>query len=68
MPLARGIRKQRDHDVTLCAFDLLELDGVQMRERPLLDQTNRLHTVVSKVRDDSTVFNEHVEGNAHVIF
>jgi ATP-dependent DNA ligase len=27
-----------DHQVLLCAFDLLELDGVDLREAPLIDR------------------------------
>jgi ATP-dependent DNA ligase len=59
--------KTRDHKVTLCGLDLLELDGVEVRTRALLERKKRLQTVVSKVRD-GIYFNEHIEGDGGQIF
>ena len=59
--------KQYDREVSLVAFDLLELDGEEVRRRPLLDRKARLAKLVAKVRD-GIEFNEHIEGDGAVIF
>src|SRR5688500_15686137 len=59
--------KQRDHEVTLCAFDLLELDGVKVAIHKLIDRKMRLQNVLAKVRD-GIHFNEHIEGEGPTIF
>jgi bifunctional non-homologous end joining protein LigD len=51
----------------LYAFDLLELNGVLVSERPLLDRKKRLQTAKAKVRD-GIYFNDHVEGDGAIIF
>jgi ATP-dependent DNA ligase len=33
--------RTHDHQVLLCAFDLLELDGVDLREAPLIERYGR---------------------------
>ena len=59
--------KQYDREVSLVAFDLLELDGDDVRRQPLLDRKARLAKLVAKVRD-GIEFNEHIEGDGAVIF
>ena len=59
--------KQYDREVSLVAFDLLELDGEEVRRRPLLDRKARLAKLIAKVRD-GIEFNEHIEGDGAVIF
>jgi ATP-dependent DNA ligase len=53
--------------VTLCAFDLLELDGVKVAIHKLIDRKMRLQNVLAKVRD-GIHFNEHIEGEGPTIF
>ena len=46
--------KEYDREVSLVAFDLLELDGEAVARRPLLDRKIRLQKLVAKVRDASS--------------
>jgi len=59
--------KQYDKEVSLVAFDLLELDGVDLRAKPLLERKVRLAKLIAKVRD-GIEFGEHVEGDGADIF
>jgi len=54
--------KQHDHAVSLVAFDLLELDGEDVRTWQLLERKARLRKLVAKLRDDIE-YNEHLTGN-----
>jgi ATP dependent DNA ligase domain len=49
------------------AFDLLELDGSDLRSKPLCERKTRLAKVIAKVRD-GIEFNEHIEGDGTEIF
>jgi hypothetical protein len=40
--------REQDEAVQLCAFDLLELDGDDLREKPLLDRKRRSSSNTSK--------------------
>ena len=42
--------KQYDREVSLVAFDLLELDGDDVRRQPLLNRKSRLAKLIAKVR------------------
>jgi ATP-dependent DNA ligase len=59
--------KEYDREVSLVAFDLLELDGTDFRPKPLLDRKARLAKVIAKVRDGIEL-NEHIEGDGADIF
>jgi bifunctional non-homologous end joining protein LigD len=59
--------KQYDREVSLVAFDLLELDGDDVRREPLLDRKARLAKLIAKVRG-GIEFAEHIEGDGAVIF
>ena len=59
--------KQYDREVSLVAFDLLELDGEQVARRRLTERKSQLHKLVAKVRD-GIEFNEHIEGDGATIF
>jgi bifunctional non-homologous end joining protein LigD len=59
--------KQYDREVSFVAFDLLELDGDDVRRQRLLDRKARLAKLIAKVRD-GIEFNEHIEGDGAVIF
>jgi ATP-dependent DNA ligase len=52
----------------LCAFDLLELSGTEVRKQPLVERKELLADFLSKVKDGID-FNDHIEGVAgHVVF
>ena len=59
--------KQYDREVSLVAFDLLELDGEDVARRPLIERKSQLHKLVAKVRA-GIEFNEHIEGDGAVVF
>lgn len=59
--------KQYDREVSLVAFDLLELDGVDVRKDQLLDRKARLKKLVAEIMD-GLEFNDHLEGDGATIF
>jgi ATP-dependent DNA ligase len=60
----------RAHDggVFLYAFDLLELDGVDLRSQPLEERKGRLQHLLTEVTGTGIQFNEHIAGDGAVIF
>jgi len=60
--------KQHDHAVSLVAFDLIELNGEDVRAAGLLDRKGRLARLVAKVRDDGIEYNDHLTGAGDDIF
>lgn len=59
--------KQNDAAVTLVAFDLLELDGNDLRRDPLLARKQRLARMLTKIRG-GIEYNDHIAGNGADIF
>jgi bifunctional non-homologous end joining protein LigD len=57
----------RDHDAVLCAFDLIELDGKDLRWQPLEHRKATLAKLPRSVRD-GVAFNQHFTGNGGIIF
>jgi bifunctional non-homologous end joining protein LigD len=57
----------RDHAAVLCAFDLIELDGEDLRGRPLEHRKGALADLLRGVRD-GIAFNRHYEGDGAIIF
>ena len=53
--------------MSLAVFDLLELDGDDVRRRPLLERKARLGKLIAKV-SDGIEFVEHIEGDGADIF
>lgn len=49
-----------DKEVSLCAFDLLELNGTQVRKQPLIERKELLGDFLAKVKD-GVEFNGHIE-------
>jgi bifunctional non-homologous end joining protein LigD len=57
-----------DREVSLCAFDLLELAGTEVRKQPLIERKELLADLLAKVKD-GIEFNDHIQGVAgHVVF
>ena len=56
-----------DDQVILYAFDLLELNGKDMRREPLETRRNTLQTLFTRV-SHGIQFSEHLDGNGHEIF
>ena len=59
--------REYDKEVSLVAFDLLELDGAPVRREPLLKRKSKLKNLLARVRD-GIEFNGHIEGDGHIIF
>ncbi len=59
--------RTNDHTARLCAFDLLELDGEDYRNKPLLERKKRLAKLLKKDRD-GIEFVEHLQGDGAIIF
>jgi bifunctional non-homologous end joining protein LigD len=62
------IRSHRNHgSAILCAFDLLEIDGEDLRRVPIEQRKQRLARLLRSPHH-GIVLNEHFEGNGAVIF
>jgi bifunctional non-homologous end joining protein LigD len=59
--------RHHDHDVFLYAFDLIELDGDDLRRDPLEVRKATLRSVLAKAALDVR-FNEHIEGDGPTVF
>jgi ATP-dependent DNA ligase len=59
--------KQNDAAATLVAFDLLELDGDDVRRDPLLDRKKSLVRLLTKLKG-GIEYNDHIEGEGNEIF
>jgi bifunctional non-homologous end joining protein LigD len=56
-----------DHSARLCAFDLLELNGEDYRNRPLFERKKQLARLLKTARDGLD-YVEHLEGDGAKIF
>lgn len=59
--------RRHDHAAVLCAFDLVELNGKDLRGRPLEHRKGILADLLGGVRD-GIAFNWHYEGDGAIIF
>ena len=57
----------RDDAAVLCAFDLIEVDGADLRWRPLERRKAMLADLLRDVRD-GVAFNQHFEGDGGIVF
>jgi bifunctional non-homologous end joining protein LigD len=55
-----------DHAAVLCAFDLIELDGEDLRWVPLEDRKQTLGDLIRGI-DDGIAFNQHFDGDGEII-
>jgi bifunctional non-homologous end joining protein LigD len=59
--------QRRDQVVTLCAFDLIELDGKDLRKRPIEERKHLLSKLLPEARP-GIAFNQHYDGNGSIIY
>jgi bifunctional non-homologous end joining protein LigD len=58
---------RRDRDAVLCAFDLIELDGKDLRSEPIEQRKQMLANLLFRERDGISV-NHHHDGDGAIIF
>jgi bifunctional non-homologous end joining protein LigD len=59
--------RRRDHAVTLCAFDLIELDGEDLRREPIEVRKRTLKGLLRRAHP-GIVFNRHFVAEGEVVF
>ena len=59
--------KEYDREVSLVAFDLLELNGEDVRPAPLTERKRRLRFLLQPVREGIEL-GEHLEGDGAEIY
>ena len=65
----RALRsKRRGHEAVLFAFDLLQNDGADLRDLPLLERKRRLDELLGKATGRAIRFNEHLTGDGPAVF
>ena len=60
--------RSKDDWATHLAFDMLELDGTDLRDLPLVERKRRPRTLVRRQDDDGLQFVEHLEGEGAAMF
>jgi len=60
-------RREAAHSAMLCAFDLIEHDGQDLRDLPFLDRKAALARIL-RGTDTHILFNEHVAGVGPTVF
>jgi bifunctional non-homologous end joining protein LigD len=58
---------QHDHAVTLCAFDLLELDGEDLRHAPIETRKATLNGLLRRARG-GVAFNQHFKTDGDTVY
>jgi bifunctional non-homologous end joining protein LigD len=59
--------RQHDHSAILCAFDLIEVDGKDLRRSPIEDRKGALADMLRKTRD-GIAFNTHYAADGVTVF
>ena len=65
----RALRsKRRGPEAVLYAFDLLQHDGANLRDLPLIERKQRLARLLGRAKRQAICFNEHLTGDGPTIF
>jgi bifunctional non-homologous end joining protein LigD len=68
-PDFRALRgRRRGHEAVLYAFDLIEHDGDDLRDLPLIKRKRRLAKLIGKAKRRSIRFTEHLTGDGPTVF
>ncbi len=59
--------RRQDHAVTHCAFDLLELDGEDLRREPIEVRKRTLKGLLRR-EHPGIAFNQHFDGDGTIIY
>ena len=69
MPDFHALRsKRRGHEAVLIAFDLIEHDGDDLRDLPLIERKQRLARLLGKAKRQAIQFVEHLTGDGPTVF
>ena len=69
MPDFHALRsKRRGPEAVLYAFDLLEHDGADLRDLPLIERKQRLARLLGRAKRQAICFNEHLTGDGPTVF
>ena len=60
--------KRRGHEAVLFAFDLIEHDGDDLRDLPLIERKRRLSKLIGKAKRRAIQFVEHLTGDGPTVF
>jgi bifunctional non-homologous end joining protein LigD len=60
--------KRRGHEAVLFAFDLIEYDGVDLRDLPPIERKRRLKKLLGRAKRRSIQFVEHLTGDGPTVF
>ena len=68
--LQQALSDGNDQDLQFHAFDLLHLDGIDLRKEPLETRKARLKTLLSSGKQSASrlAFNEHIDGRGKDVF
>ena len=68
-PDFRALRSQRrGHEAVLYAFDLIEHDGDDLRDLPLIERKRRLARLIGRAKRRAIRFVEHLTGDGPTVF
>jgi bifunctional non-homologous end joining protein LigD len=68
-PDFRALRsKHRGHEAVLFAFDLIEHDGADLRDLPLIERKRRLARLIGRSMRRSIRFVEHLTDDGQIVF
>ena len=68
-PDFHALRSQRrGHEVVLFAFDLIEHDGSDLRDLPLIERKRQLKKLLGRAKRRSIQFVEHLTGDGPTVF
>jgi len=59
---------RRRNEPFFCAFDLLYLNGEDLRELPLHERKKRLRKVITRSKNSRVLFSDHIEANGREVF
>jgi bifunctional non-homologous end joining protein LigD len=60
--------RRRGHEAVLYTFDLIEHDGDDLRDLPLIERKRRLAKLVGKAKRRAIRFSEHLTGDGPTVF
>ncbi|MDE5465221.1 DNA ligase [Bradyrhizobium sp. CSS354] len=68
-PDFRALRsKRRGHEAVLFAFDLIEHDGIDLRDLPLIERKRRLKKLLGRAKGRAIQFVEHLTGYGPTVY